>query len=165
LQIGEVVRAMVTRAEVYGLYLSSRGEGLLVLIPEVAWTTEVRDCRDFAKVGDEFDVKVQAHDERTGVYWGSIKAAHPEADPWQDPTAFHPGTVWVSTVTHRYSASTPKWGPSGYIVRLRPGVSGFLREADVGKDLAVGDQVEVQVAEADARSRKIWLKPSLGRGG
>ena len=139
--IGEVVRAAVTRAEVYGLYLACDGQDLLVLIPEVAWTTEVRDCRDFAGVGDEFDVKVLAFDEKTGLHWGSIKQAHPEDDPWRDPEAFRPGTIWVGTVTHRYSARRSEWGPSGYIVRLWPGVSGLLREAEGGKDLTVGDRV------------------------
>ena len=121
LHVGEVVRATVTRAEVYGLYLSSRGQGLFVPIPDVAWTTEVRDCRDFARVGDEFDVWVMAFDERKGLHWGSIKDAHPEDDPWRDPTAFAPGTVRVGTVTHRYAASDPKSGPSGYMVRLGRG--------------------------------------------
>jgi ribosomal protein S1 len=163
LETGEVVRATVTRAEVYGLYLICRSEGLLVLIPEIAWTTEVGDCRDFAGVGDEFNVKVLAFDKRTGLHWGSIKQAQPEGDPWRDPIAFRLGTVWVGTVTHRYSARRPEWGPSGYIVRLRPGVSGLLKEADAERNLSVGDQVEVQVAEVDARSRKIWLKLSPER--
>ena len=42
-------------------------------------------------------------------------------------------------------------------------MSGFLKESDVGEDLAVGDRVDVQIAEADERSRKIWLTPCLGR--
>lgn len=159
MQIGEVVRATVTRAEVYGLFLSCRGLDLFVPIPEVAWTTEVRDCRDFAEVGDEFDVKILAFDERRGHHWGSIRQAHPGDDPWREPMAFRPGAPYVGTVTHIYTARRPEWGPSGYIIRLQPGVSGFLTEVDAGKDLAVGEEVEVLIAEVDARSRKIWLTP------
>lgn len=57
LPIGEVVRGMVTRAEDYGRYLSCRGHEVLVLIPDIAWVPVARDCRDFAEVGDEFDVR------------------------------------------------------------------------------------------------------------
>jgi ribosomal protein S1 len=72
LPIGVVVRRTVTRAEVYGLYLSCRGHETLVLIPDLAWVPVARDCRDFAQVGDEFDVKVLLFNEETGTYRGSI---------------------------------------------------------------------------------------------
>ena len=127
--VGEVVRAAVTRAEGCGLYLACDGQDLVVLIPEVAWTTEVRDCRVFAGLGEEFDVKVLGFDEKRGLHYGSIKQAHPEDDPWRDPETFRPGTAWVGTVTHRYSASRPEWGPC----RLhRPVVAGGERPAQRG---------------------------------
>src|SRR4051812_44224641 len=84
LPIGDVVRGTVVRAEVYGLYLSCRGHEILVLIPDLAWVQAVRDCRDCAHAGDEFDVKVLLFNEETGTYRGSIKDAHPEDDPWRD---------------------------------------------------------------------------------
>src|SRR3954454_23893629 len=101
LKTGEIVRGTVTRTEVYGLYLSSRGHEILVLIPDVAWVPVVSDCRDFAEIGVEIDVKVLLFNEATGVYRGSIKEVHPEGDPWRDPTVFRPGTTWSGTVTHR----------------------------------------------------------------
>jgi ribosomal protein S1 len=159
LPIGEVVRGTVTRAEVYGLYLSCRGHETLVLIPDLAWVPVARDCRDFAQVGDEFDVKVLLFNEETGTYRGSIKDAHPEDDPWRDPTAFRPGTVWDGTVTHPIMGGRGEGGLVGYMVRLRPGVSGLLMVGEIGEDLAVGDRVGVRVAEVDEPSQKVRLVP------
>ena len=163
LKTGEIVRGTVTRTEVYGIYLSSRSHEILVLIPDVAWVPVVHDCRDFAGIGDEFDVKILLCNEERGVYRGSIKDAHPEADPWREPAAFRPGTVWSGTVTHRISASGAEEGICGFIVQLRPGVSGLLKARDAGRDLTVGETVDVQVAVVDERSRKIQLMPSPSR--
>jgi ribosomal protein S1 len=127
LKTGEIVRGTVTRTEVYGIYLSCWGHEILVLIPDVAWVPVVPDCRNFAEIGDEFDVKVLLCNEESGVYRGSIKDTHPEADPCREPAEFRPGTIWSGTVTHRISASGPDAGLFGYIVQLRPGVSGLLR--------------------------------------
>jgi ribosomal protein S1 len=165
LPIGEVVRGTVTRAEVYGLYLSFRGHETLVLIPDLAWVPVVQDCRDFAQVGDEFDVRLLLFSEETGTYRGSIKDAPPEDDPWRDPTAFRPGTHWEGTVTHRMMGGRGEGGLVGYMVRLRLGVSGLLMAGDVRDDLAVGDRVGVRVAEVDEPSQKVRLVPwRPGRG-
>ena len=159
LPIGEVVRARVTRTEVYGLYLSCQEHEILVLIPDVAWVPVVHDCRDFARIGDDLDVKIVGINDQAGIIKGSIKEVHPEDDPWREPTIFSPGTTWDGTVTHRISGGRGEGGLVGYMVRLRPGVSGLLRAGEVGEDLAVGDRVGVRVAEVDEPSQKIRLVP------
>jgi ribosomal protein S1 len=128
-----------------------------VLVPDLAWVPVVRDCRDFAQVEDEFDVKVLHLNEGTGTYRGSIKDAHPEDDPWRDPMAFRPGTVWDGTVTHQISGGRADGGLVGYIVRLGPGVSGLPMAREVGEILAVGNRVGVRVAEVDVASQKVRL--------
>lgn len=167
LSIGAVVRGTVTRAEVYGLYLSCQGHEMLVLIPDLAWIPVVHDCRDFAHVGDELDVKVLLFNDETGAYRGSIKDAHPEDDPWRDSTDFRPGTLWDGMVTHRLAGGRGgEGGLAGYMVRLRPGVSGLLKAEDIAEDLAVGDRVGVRVAEVDESSQKVRLVPwAPGRKG
>jgi hypothetical protein len=50
-------------------------------------------------------------------------------------------------------------GLVGYMVRLRPRVSGLFMAEEVGQDLAVGDRVEVRVAEIDGPSQKVRLVP------
>jgi ribosomal protein S1 len=160
LSVGDVVRAKVKRTEVYGVYLTSQGREILILIPDVAWVPVVRDCRDFAQPGDEFDVKILGLNEQDGIYKGSIKDARPEDDPWRDPSAYRPGTAWTGKVTHLISAMKPKEGTFGFIIELRPGVSGLLRSGDAGTDLFVGDLVDVVIVEVDFESKKIRLRPS-----
>jgi ribosomal protein S1 len=160
LKPGEVVRATVTRTEVYGVYLAHQGWDILVLIPDITWVPVAHDCREFARPGDEFDVKVLLFNEETGAFRGSIKDAHPEGDPWRDPSAFRTGTAWTGRVTHRISASRPEGGLFGWIVELRPGVGGLLRAEDTGRDMSVGEAIDVVIAEVDIESKKIRLVPS-----
>ena len=160
LTVGENVRATVTRTEVYGVYLTHQGRDILVLIPEVAWVPVVHDCRDFARPGDEFDVKILGMNEQEGIYGGSIKDARPEDDPWRDRSAYHPGVSWSGRVTHLITGSRHRGGLFGYIVELRPGVSGLIRSGDAGRSLSVGDRVDVVIAEVDLKTKKIRLMPS-----
>jgi ribosomal protein S1 len=102
-------------------------------------------------------LKVLLFNEETGTYRGAIKDAHPEDDPWRDPTAFRTGTVWDGTVTHRIMGGRGDGGLVGYMVRLKPGVSGLLMVEDVGEGLSVGDRIEVQVSEVEEGSQKIRL--------
>jgi ribosomal protein S1 len=162
LTVGDVVRAKVTRTEVYGVYLTHQGQEILVLIPDVAWVPTVHDCREFATPGDEFDVKILRVVEEKGIFRGSIKDVHPKDDPWHDPSAFQTGSAWTGRVTKQVSTSRSDGGSFGFVVELSPGVSGLLRSEDAGRNLSVGDSVDVIIVEVDSSSKKITLKQSPG---
>lgn len=158
LSVGEVVRAKVTRTEAYGVYLTHKGQEIVVLIPDVAWVPIVHDCREFARPGDELDVKILLFNEKAGIFRGSIKDVHPEDDPWRDPSAFGVGTAWTGRVSHLIPASPPEAGHFGSIVELTPGVSGLLLSGDAKRDFSVGDIVDVVITEVDVNSKRIRLK-------
>jgi ribosomal protein S1 len=160
LNVGDVVQATVTRTEVYGVYLTHQGQEILVLIPDVAWVPTVHDCREFARPGDELDVKILLFNAKEGIFRGSIKDVHPEDDTWHDPSVFQTGTEWTGRVTKQVSASRSDGGLFGYIIEQRPGVSGLLRSEDAGRSLSVGDSVDIIIVEVDSSSKKITLKRS-----
>jgi len=148
LTVGAIVEATVTRLEQYGAWIDSGGRTGLVEIPEVSWS-RISHPSDALAIGQRVRVKVLVVRE-DGQFSASIRAVHPERDPWHDPTLFAVGTVFVGPVV----------GVLGYgcFVELRPEVWGLLRRGR-WSSLAVGDRVQVRVESVDVDSRKIEVSP------
>lgn len=155
LRPGDIVSAQVMQAEVYGLHLTSGGNKLLVLIPEVSWIHAVDDCRKSAKPGDTITVKVLAFLPDKELYLASVKQVHPEEDPWwnSDETLVV-GSEWTGKVV-RVLYSSEKSIIHGFIVELCPGVAGLLPLANARRLIAIGDTIRVAISQIDLSSRKI----------
>src|SRR5262245_14284685 len=78
---GDVVRAVVRKTAVFGLFCEYGPHEILVLIPEISWIPSFASCEQVAAVGDELEVKiVHIYPERNEIA-GSVRALHPESDP------------------------------------------------------------------------------------
>ena len=65
MRTGDVVRAVVRKTAVFGLFCEYGRHEILVLIPEVSWIPSFASCDQVAAVGDE--LMVAHHDEEWGV--------------------------------------------------------------------------------------------------
>jgi ribosomal protein S1 len=153
---GEIINAEVDKVESYGVFLSARGHALLVLIPEVSWNPGVRDCRNFAEPGQRFDVKVIRYVEDEDVYWASIKAVHPESDPWYSTDWLEVGVVRTAQV--RGSVFDNARRAVGCYVELEPGIKGLMRVPAARLNLMDGDSVLVRVTKVDKESHRVEVE-------
>src|SRR5262249_13880918 len=55
---GDVVRAVVRKTAVFGLFCECGTHEILVLIPEISWIPSFASCEQVAAVGDELEVKI-----------------------------------------------------------------------------------------------------------
>jgi len=154
LTVGTIVEASVTRLEPYGAWIDCDGRAGLVTIPEVSWS-RIGHPGDVLSVGQRVCVEVLV--AAAGLpFSASIRAVHPECDPWHEPALFATGAEFKGPVVQvlRY----------GCFVELRPEVWGLLRRERWSGPLAVGDRVRVRIENADADARKIEVS-LLSEGG
>ncbi len=83
----------------------------------------------------------------------SIKAAHPELDPWRDPAVFSEGASFVASVVlvTQY----------GCFVELRPEVWGLLPRENCPEGVRVGDRLRVAVESTDVARRRVRCRLPL----
>ncbi len=152
-----IVRSVVEWGAFVALPDASNLEGL-VHASELSHDANAR-VEDLLKPGDELEVQIQKIDER-GKIWLSRKAL--VADPWGElTTKYRPHTV--------YKGKVVRLEPFGAFVELEPGVEGLLHIADLAFErvenisdvLTVGQELDVIIAHADSRSRKLLLHPAL----
>jgi small subunit ribosomal protein S1 len=147
---GAIIDAVVERIEPYGAWIDHEGHRGLVGIPEVSWC-RIGHPGDALSVGQRVRVKVLAVAE--GQFSASIRAAHPELDPWRDPAEFSRGTAFVAPVVLETAY--------GFFVELRPEVWGLLPRKNCPDGVSVGDRLRVTVESTDVTRRKIevYLSP------
>src|SRR5580698_4009739 len=83
LSLGDIVRVKVRNVAVFGLFCEYEQHEILVLIPEISWIPCFASCEQFAEIGDELDIIIVHHDKIRNKIAGSIRAIHPESDPWE----------------------------------------------------------------------------------
>jgi ribosomal protein S1 len=144
LAAGQTIEATVTRLENYGAWIESGGRTGLILIPEISWS-RIRHPSEALAVGQSVSVKI-LH-VAAAQFWASLKAMHPELNPWRDPAVFAVGSEFTGTVVRVLEF--------GCYVELRPDVWGLLRRDQWPQPIEVGERLNVRVVIVDAELRKI----------
>lgn len=159
LRIGDIVDAVVRRIEEYGVYLAADGDTILVLIPYIGWQ-RVRHPSAVVSIGQQVRVKIQRYCEEYGVYVGSIKAAHPELNPYLRLVALPPGTILRAKVETVYPSGDAMvilddsvWG--GHIW-------GDLCQQGLPAGLRSGDMIDVVIESLDADEGRLDLRSAHG---
>ena len=147
LRVHENVRVVVTGVHHYGIDVDFRGLYGFVQNVNVDWDPRV-EPKDVARVGDEIDIRVLAVAGHR--FSASIKHAHPELDPWADPTKFAVGTRHRGVVT-----TVCEYGSFVEIARL---VEGLIQKKHFPGPYVSGQLVEVEVVPGP-NDRAIALKP------
>jgi hypothetical protein len=153
-EIGDSVRVTVRRIEVYGMFCEYETHQILVLIPEVSWTSCFCSCEQVADIGDEFDVKILNIDKVRNRIAGSIRALYPDNNPWSGAWQLNVGDLVEATVVRWVEQADRCNDAGGYLLALRPGAFVMLCDIPAGT-LKPGEKRVVRVVSMDATRGKV----------
>ena len=77
-------------------------------------------CRQIAAVGDEMDVKISGWNKEQDEISGSIRAIHPENDPWEGNWSLKAGDVYEGRILRWVENADRCGGAGGYLVEIKP---------------------------------------------
>jgi hypothetical protein len=153
---GDVVRVVVRKTSVFGLFCEYGTHEILVLIPEISWIPSFASCDQVAAVGDELEVKIVHIDRERNEIAGSVRAIHPESDPWHGAWRLDVGDVLDATVIRWVEKADRCGDAGGYLLTLRPAALVLLCGQGAGR-FKSGDRIAVRVTAIDARQGKVTV--------
>jgi hypothetical protein len=156
LNTGDVVRAVVRKTAVFGLFCEYGTHEILVLIPEISWIPWFASCEQVAALGDELEVKIVHIDRQRNKIAGSVRALHPESDPWHGAWRLGVGDVLYATVVRWVEKADRCGDAGGYLLALRPAALVMLCGQEAGR-FKSSDRVSVRVTAIDARQGKVTV--------
>ncbi|HEY4117080.1 MAG TPA: 30S ribosomal protein S1 [Byssovorax sp.] len=153
---GMVVRGTIKNITEYGAFVDLGGIDGLLHITDMSWG-RVNHPNEVFQVGDEVTVKVLKYNPETERV--SLGLKQTQEDPWNHAEeAYPPG----KKVRGKVMSITDY----GAFVELEPGVEGLIHVSEMSwtkkvkhpsKLLEVGQEIECQVLEVDARAKRISL--------
>ncbi|MDP9325780.1 MAG: 30S ribosomal protein S1 [Candidatus Dormibacteraeota bacterium] len=155
LQVGDVVKGRVSGLTTYGAFVNLGGADGLIHISELSWD-RVNSVNEVLSVGDEVEVKVIKLDHELSRI--SLSLRQMSEDPWETiEQRFPSGSIVKGEVT-----KTKKYGA---FLQLDDGIEGLLHISELTWEhvektedvVSPGDQLEVQVLNADRVRRRISL--------
>ena len=147
MKIGEIVKAKLKKAESFGIFLEAEGNSIFVQIVDSDWSCSLYDPIQFTESANEHDVLIRGYVEERDLFYGSIKDAHPELDPWKDVDS-----TWLDTKVSGVPTINTDYGT---FIELSPGLKGLLHIDDGGGDLSIGKSIDVIVKKLDIEKRRI----------
>ncbi|MDP9151482.1 MAG: 30S ribosomal protein S1 [Myxococcota bacterium] len=156
LEEGKVVKGVIKNITEYGAFVDLGGIDGLLHITDMSWG-RVNHPSELFQVGDEVTVRVLKYNAETERV--SLGLKQTQEDPWSHAEeAFPP----AKKVRGKVQSITDY----GAFVELEPGVEGLIHVSEMSwtkkvkhpsKVLEVGQEVECQVLEVDAKSKRISL--------
>ncbi len=156
LEEGKVVRGVIKNITEYGAFVDLGGIDGLLHITDMSWG-RVNHPSELFQVGDEVTVRVLKYNPETERV--SLGLKQTQEDPWSHAEeAYPPG----KKVRGKVQSITDY----GAFVELEPGVEGLIHVSEMSwtkkvkhpsKVLEVGQEVETQVLEVDAKAKRISL--------
>jgi small subunit ribosomal protein S1 len=156
LEEGKVVKGVIKNITEYGAFVDLGGIDGLLHITDMSWG-RVNHPSEIFQVGDEVTVRVLKYNPETERV--SLGLKQTQEDPWSHAEeAFPPG----KKVRGKVQSITDY----GAFVELEPGVEGLIHVSEMSwtkkvkhpsKLLEVGQELECQVLEVDAKSKRISL--------
>ena len=153
---GMIVKGTIKNITEYGAFVDLGGIDGLLHITDMSWG-RVNHPEELFKVGDEVTVKVLKYNAETERV--SLGLKQTQEDPWNlAEEAYPPG----KKVRGKVMSITDY----GAFVELMPGVEGLIHVSEMSwtkkvkhpsKLLEVGQEIECQVLEVDARAKRISL--------
>jgi ribosomal protein S1 len=153
---GDVVRAVVRKTAVFGLFCESGPHEILVLIPEISYIPSFASCDQVAAVGDDLEIKIIHTDREHNTNTGSVVALHPESNPWHGAWHLAVGDVLEATVVRWIEKADRCGDAGGYLLALRPAALVMLCGQEAGR-FTRGDRVAVRITSIDARQRAVTV--------
>ena len=136
------------KTAVFGLFCEYGTHEILVLIPEISWIPSFASCEQVAAVGDELEFKIVHIDKERNKIAGSLRALHPESDPWHGAWQLGVGDVLDATVVRWVDKADRCGDKGGYLLALRPAALVMLCGQEAGR-FKSGDKCAVRIASID----------------
>jgi small subunit ribosomal protein S1 len=156
LEEGKVVKGVIKNITEYGAFVDLGGIDGLLHITDMSWG-RVNHPSEIFEVGQEVTVRVLKYNPETERV--SLGLKQTQEDPWSHAEeAYPPG----KKVRGKVQSITDY----GAFVELEPGVEGLIHVSEMSwtkkvkhpsKMLEVGQEIECQVLEVDAKSKRISL--------
>ena len=155
-EIGDVVAGCVVDVQPFGLFIDVEGVLGLILIPELSWDP-VGHPSEIGRLGDRIECKVihivpDSGDE-LARFTASVKALHPEFNPWREPSIF--------TVGSRFEGTVEKIMSYGIFFRHPSGAWALLHNEDFDNSdvpFDIGDSVDVVIVEVEVEAKQIRVR-------
>ena len=145
---GDTIVAEVDDIKPNGLYLRAQGQTGFINVTNLSWEQQAIDPHAFGKRGESLRVKVYAVSDHG--FLASLKALHPENDPFVDLDVYQPGQRHRGVVT-----SVRRFGT---FVRLDTAAVGRIERDPAASTRSLGEQVEVEVVAFDLETTKHELR-------
>jgi small subunit ribosomal protein S1 len=156
LEEGKVVKGVIKNITEYGAFVDLGGIDGLLHITDMSWG-RVNHPSEIFQVGDEVTVRVLKYNPETERV--SLGLKQTQEDPWSHAEeAYPPGK--------KIKGKVQSITDYGAFVELEPGVEGLIHVSEMSwtkkvkhpsKLLEVGQELECQVLEVDAKSKRISL--------
>src|SRR5690554_6152301 len=156
LEEGMVVTGTIKNLTEYGAFVDLGGIDGLLHITDMSWG-RVNHPGEVFKVGDEVTVKVLKYNPETERV--SLGLKQTQEDPWNHAEEAYP-------LGKKVRGKVMSLTDYGAFVELEPGVEGLIHVSEMSwtkkikhpsKVLEIGQEVECQVLEVDARAKRISL--------
>ena len=159
---GDVLDVVVEHLAPFGAFVGAGSHRGLINIPEISWR-RISHPAEALSVGQTVRVRVLRINHRDNTFRDSLRALHPEENPWRYPSVFAVGNEFTGVVERVLNY--------GVFVELFEGERGLVR-AEPGKPLpVVGQRIRVRVSAVNVEQRRVelaWLghaAPSYDEGG
>jgi small subunit ribosomal protein S1 len=156
LEEGKIVKGVIKNITEYGAFVDLGGIDGLLHITDMSWG-RVNHPSEIFQVGDEVTVRVLKYNPETERV--SLGLKQTQEDPWSHAEeAYPPGK--------KIKGKVQSITDYGAFVELEPGVEGLIHVSEMSwtkkvkhpsKVLEVGQEIECQVLEVDAKSKRISL--------
>jgi small subunit ribosomal protein S1 len=156
LEEGQVLVGTIKNLTEYGAFVDLGGIDGLLHITDMSWG-RVNHPSEVFNVGDEVTVKVLKYNPETERV--SLGMKQTQEDPWNHAEEAYP-------IGKRVRGKVMSLTDYGAFVELEPGVEGLIHVSEMSwtkkikhpsKMLEIGQEIECQVLEVDARSKRISL--------
>ncbi len=156
LEEGQVLTGTIKNLTEYGAFVDLGGIDGLLHITDMSWG-RVNHPSEVFNVGDEVTVKVLKYNAETERV--SLGMKQTQEDPWNHAAEAYP-------VGKRVRGKVMSLTDYGAFVELEPGVEGLIHVSEMSwtkkikhpsKMLEIGEELECQVLEVDAQSKRISL--------
>ncbi len=156
LEEGQTIRGAITNITDYGLFIDLGGMDGLCHITDLSWGRVSHPSKLYT-VGEEIEVKILKYDKNSDRVSLGVKQL--KSDPWERvPEQYPSGAQVAGTVV-----SITDYG---VFVELEEGVEGLVHISEMSwskkprhpsKVVAVGDEIDVQVLNVEAETKRISL--------
>jgi small subunit ribosomal protein S1 len=156
LEEGQVLDGTIKNLTEYGAFVDLGGIDGLLHITDMSWG-RVNHPSEVFKVGDKVTVKVLKYNAETERV--SLGMKQTQEDPWNHAEEAYP-------LGKKVNGKVMSITDYGAFVELEPGIEGLIHVSEMSwtkkikhpsKVLEVGQEVECQVLEVDARAKRISL--------